>query len=94
MHFTHLTALSFLPCSPAHDTYDLDYAHDRGQGPETQDDRRHLRVSQWEAPERDQMGDHVEGRSHFPGDPQPKRDGDSTEQLRDSAEPRDPQTEA
>lgn len=94
LHFSNLIALSVLLNSSAYDTIDLDNAHDCGQAPETQDDCRHLCISQREAPKCDQMGNQVEGRSHFPGDSQPKRDGDSTEQLRGGTESRDPQTEA
>lgn len=94
LHFSNLIALSSLPCSSAYDTHDLDNAHDCGQGPETQDDRRHLCIGQREATECDQMGHQVERRSHIPGDSQPEWDGDSTEQLRGDSEPRDPQTEA
>lgn len=94
LHFSNLIALSCLLRSSADDTHDLDNTQACGQGPEKQDDCCHLRISQWEAPKCDQMGHQVEGRSNFPGDSQPKRDGDSTEQLRGGTKPRNPQTEA
>lgn len=40
------------------------------------------------------MGHQVEGRSDLPGDSQPERNRDRSEQLHVDTEPRDPQTEA
>lgn len=94
MSSTYLIAPSFLLFSSADDTHDIDNPHHRRQGPEEEDDCCHLRVSQWQASQRHQMGHQVEGRGHLPGDPQPERNRDRSEQLRVGTEPRDPQTEA
>lgn len=94
LEFSSLIILTFLLYSSAYDAYDLDDAHDCGQGPETKDDCGHLCISQWEAPKCDQMGHQVEGWIHFAWTPRPKWDGDSVEQLYGDTEPWDPQTEA
>lgn len=80
--------------SSTHNADDAHHPHDRGKGATAQDDRRDVCVGQREAPERDQMGHEVEGRSVFPGDPQPERDDDDKEQLYGHTEPGDPQAEA
>lgn len=80
--------------SSTNDADDAHHSHDRGEGATAQDDGRDVRVGQREARERDQMGHEVEGRSVVPGDPQPERDDDNTEQLYGHTEPGDPQAEA
>lgn len=82
------------PRSSPDDAHDIDHAHHRRQGPEAEDDCGHLRVGQREAAKCDQVGHPSEGGGHLPGDSQPERDGDSAQQLRGGAEPRDPQAEA
>lgn len=94
LEFQQLNCFFLLFLSSAYDAHDIDNPHHRRQAPEEEDDCCYLRVSQWEASQRHQMGHQVEGRSVLPGDSQPQWNRDRSEQLHVDPQPRDPQAEA